>query len=209
MAESSPDPGSRRSQKKKARPSARLTKEDWLRAALDAIGERGLKGVAVEPLARSLKVTKGSFYWHFADRDELLAEALAFWRERETERGQAALRANPDPRQRLRILFSVVFRRRDRGAVMANLQASADDPRVGPTLKQVTDSRIQFLIDTYLGMGFSRKEAKLRAVQVYSSYLGLHDVLRVAPDALTEDEQADYVRHIVAALIPETCPAER
>ena len=45
-----------------------LTAEDWARAALEAIAEDGVTAVAVEPLARSLGVTKGSFYWHFANR---------------------------------------------------------------------------------------------------------------------------------------------
>ena len=55
----------------------RLTARDWADAALAAIGERGLAGVAVEPLAARLGTTKGSFYWHFANRDALIEAALA------------------------------------------------------------------------------------------------------------------------------------
>ncbi|MEO7478195.1 MAG: helix-turn-helix domain-containing protein, partial [Lysobacteraceae bacterium] len=42
---------------------ARLSAADWAQAALDQLGEQGLAAVGVEPLARRLGVTKGSFYW--------------------------------------------------------------------------------------------------------------------------------------------------
>jgi AcrR family transcriptional regulator len=53
-----------------------LSKADWTEAALDALAGDGLSNVAVEPLARRLGATKGSFYWHFANRAELIAATL-------------------------------------------------------------------------------------------------------------------------------------
>ena len=57
-------PGKTPSRKPKER-NGRLSAEDWAQAALDLIAEQGVAAVAVEPLARRLGVTKGSFYWHF------------------------------------------------------------------------------------------------------------------------------------------------
>jgi len=57
------------------------TRHDWLRAARLALLHRGPDGVRVEPLARSLGVTKGSFYWHFRDRRELLEALVREWEE--------------------------------------------------------------------------------------------------------------------------------
>src|SRR5215831_5066389 len=57
------------------------TREDWLRAARLALLHRGPDGVRVEPLARALGVTKGSFYWHFKDRGELMEALLREWEE--------------------------------------------------------------------------------------------------------------------------------
>ena len=51
----------------------RLGREDWLEHALEVLREEGIQGVRVERLARDLKVTKGSFYWHFSGRQELLS----------------------------------------------------------------------------------------------------------------------------------------
>ncbi|WP_344044119.1 TetR/AcrR family transcriptional regulator, partial [Saccharothrix xinjiangensis] len=63
----------------------RLSKQDWLTAALTALAGGGVGAVAVEPLAQRLGVTRGSFYWHFADRNALLHEALEWWESQGTE----------------------------------------------------------------------------------------------------------------------------
>ena len=56
-----------------------LQRSDWLRAARRALLHHGPDGVRVEPLARELGVTKGSFYWHFRDRKALLDALLEDW----------------------------------------------------------------------------------------------------------------------------------
>jgi AcrR family transcriptional regulator len=58
-----------------------LGREDWLRAARLALLKGGVQAVRVERLSRDLHVTKGSFYWHFKDREELLELLLREWEE--------------------------------------------------------------------------------------------------------------------------------
>ena len=70
--------------KKEAVPeSSRLTRDDWLDAAVHAVVEGGFDAVRVLVLAEQLGVTRGSFYWHFADHAELISALLSRWRERE------------------------------------------------------------------------------------------------------------------------------
>jgi len=87
---------------------SRLTADDWARAALDVVAEQGLIAVAVEPLARRLGVTKGSFYWHFPSREALLVAALERWEETEQQTVFGKMEAVSDPRVRLRELFQLV-----------------------------------------------------------------------------------------------------
>src|SRR5437763_13292034 len=70
----------RASQVKQEKP-ARLDAEAWIAAAFDALAEGGIDTVRVEPLAKALAITKGSFYWHFADRRALIDAMLAAWAE--------------------------------------------------------------------------------------------------------------------------------
>jgi AcrR family transcriptional regulator len=82
-----------------ARPSP-LQPDDWIRAALARLTAQGIETVRVELLARDLGASKGSFYWHFRDREDLLAQMLGRWENDETE----WLAASPeiDPRAAVR-----------------------------------------------------------------------------------------------------------
>jgi AcrR family transcriptional regulator len=55
------------------------TRDEWIKAAAAALGRGGVEAVRVEALARDLGLTKGSFYWHFADRGALLDALLTAW----------------------------------------------------------------------------------------------------------------------------------
>src|SRR5690349_9500352 len=79
--------------------SARLSAADWAQTALDVIAEQGVAAVAVEPLARRLGVTKGSFYWHFPSRDALLQAALERWEDTEQQTVFGKMEAVSDPRE--------------------------------------------------------------------------------------------------------------
>ena len=73
----------------------RLDKSDWLRAARLALLHHGPDGVRVEPLARDLGVTKGSFYWHFGDRSDLLEALLKEWEAESSLLIEGLAEANP------------------------------------------------------------------------------------------------------------------
>jgi AcrR family transcriptional regulator len=60
-----------------------LQPADWIQAALARLSAFGVDAVRIEALARDLRVSKGSFYWHFRDRQDLLEKALAHWEQHE------------------------------------------------------------------------------------------------------------------------------
>ena len=100
--------------------NTRVGKDEWLRGAIDLIAEEGVGGLKVEPLARRLGITKGSFYWHFDDRADLIAQALDLWLQLATLDVIERLRPIADPEAcLLRALFtesSATGRRSDRCA---------------------------------------------------------------------------------------------
>ena len=66
--------------------SRRLTRQDWIEAAIQKLIKAGVDSVRVEPLADQIGVSRGSFYWHFKSRGELLEAVLDQWRENQTQR---------------------------------------------------------------------------------------------------------------------------
>ena len=65
-------------------PRKTLTRDDWTTAGLAALVEGGPDAVAIEPVAARLGTTKGSGYWHFTDRADLLRAVLGAWVEQHT-----------------------------------------------------------------------------------------------------------------------------
>jgi len=180
----------------------RLNAEDWTVAALDAIGSHGLAGVAVEPLAAALGATKGSFYWHFANRDALVTAALARWDRVYTEEILAQVDAEPDPARRLRLLF-VSVTATSLAPVETNLHAAADHPLVRPAVRRAVKRRTAYLGDLFEALGFSPEEATRRALFAYSAYLGHLQLTVRLPAALPPDHDAReaYLDTILGALL--------
>ncbi|HYX69323.1 MAG TPA: helix-turn-helix domain-containing protein [Terriglobales bacterium] len=86
-----------------------MSREDWLRAARLALLHGGPDAVRIEKLARDLKVTKGSFYWHFRDRSALLEGLLREWEEEKELLAEAL--AQRDLRRALADFFAELGRR--------------------------------------------------------------------------------------------------
>ena len=83
-----------------------LTREDWIAAATDALRRGGIEAVRIDALARALGVSRGSFYWHFRSRHELLETLLFRWEE-ETAWLVAGASAAPTPRERALRFFEL------------------------------------------------------------------------------------------------------
>jgi AcrR family transcriptional regulator len=180
-----------------------LSREDWVAAALDALAEVGLSAVAIDPLARRLGATKGSFYWHFSSRDELIAATLARWEQRDTLDLLTALEAIPDPQERLVALAHSAYGTAARGTdPQAGVLAAAADPRVAPVLERVTIARLSALRRLFVDAGCAAAEATRRARLAYALYVGVIDLRRAAPSTrLAEAEIEAEIELMVGALV--------
>jgi len=195
--------------KKKARPVPPLSREAWVKAATNLIAQEGVKAVAVEPLAVVLGVTKGSFYWHFKNRDELIHAALEAWEQDQSADVVSRYGGIADPRRRLRVLLFAAFEDVENGKFFAALAVSSEDPRVQPYLHRATERRLAFGVEAFQALGFSEAEARERALLAYAAYAGYFQLLRTTPgavDAVTD--LSGYVRRLAEALVPAK-PARR
>ncbi|MFD6069602.1 TetR/AcrR family transcriptional regulator [Amycolatopsis lurida] len=143
----------------------KLAREDWADAALEALCDGGVAAIAVEPLAAKLGTTKGSFYWHFANRDALVEAAVRRWVEHDTEALITLLDGISDPERRLRELFELVFSGKDDERAELTLLAHAGDPVIGPLLADVTARRVDFIVRCFREMGRPETEARHRGLR--------------------------------------------
>jgi len=189
-------------QKKKERST--LSAGDWEQQALVLIAEKGIRAVAVESLARRIGVTKGSFYWHFPNRDALLEQSLLRWEKHDEANLQASLSAIADPRERLRSFFRRTSREKLTHDVYSSLCTAADHPKVEPLLERVAERRMKHIEAAFGEIGFDPADAKHRARLTYSTYLGFLQLQRQhqAPNLSSEEFEA-YLTHVIEILIPE------
>ncbi len=181
----------------------RLSADDWAQAALELIAEHGVSAVAVEPLARRLGVTKGSFYWHFPSRDALLVAALERWEKNEQEAVFGQLEAVADPRERLRSLFSMVAHEYKAHIIYSELLKALDHPAIQPVIGRVSERRLEYLTASFRQAGLGRSDAQNRARLAYAAYVGFLQLnLQLKQTRLQHDEFEAYVDHLMVTLIP-------
>ena len=183
--------------------AGRLSAEDWAQAALDMIAEQGVASVAVEPLARRLGVTKGSFYWHFPSRDALLQAALERWESMEQETVFGTLEAVDDPRERLRALFRVVAHEVRPHIIYSELLKALDHPAVQPVIDRISQRRLEYLVAMFRQAGLQRTDATHRARLTYAAYVGFLQLsLQLQQPRMTSEEFETYLEHVISTLIP-------
>ena len=193
--------------KKKARVGNQLSREAWVQAATRVIAQEGVQAVAVEPLAAALGVTKGSFYWHFSNRDELIHSALEAWEQDQSLDVVARYSAIPDPRRRLRVLLFAAFEDLENGLFFAALSVSSGDPRVQPFLQRATERRLVLGVTAFQDLGLDLAEARERALLAYAAYAGYFQLLRSTPQAVAAvTDLSGYVRRLAEALVPAKAP---
>ena len=188
---------------RKASGPRRLTRDDWVTAALAAITGGGLAAVAVEPLAARLGATKGSFYWHFENRDALLEAAIRRWEKETTTDVVTEITAARDaPASQFRRLVAGVIERAEQDRVGPALLASAAHPAVAPALERVTAARLNLIATVFRRLGFPRAEARRRALLAYSAYLGHGQLAHSTPSALpaTRAGRRAYLDDAIRAL---------
>ena len=183
--------------------TATLTAADWEREALELIAERGVQALAIEPLARRMGITKGSFYWHFSGRESLLEQALRRWEEHDSRNLNKSLGEIDDPRERLVSFFRRVGREKLTHEVYSELCAAAGHPQVEPVLERVAERRMKHLSAAFEELGMPPAQARHQGRLTYSVYLGFLQLQRQhqTPSLSSGDFEA-YIEHVIQTLIP-------
>ena len=151
-----------------------LARDAWVDVAIEVLADAGLEGLAVESLATRLGVTKGSFYWHFKNREDLLRAVMERWEQEATDGVIEALERVADPAQRLRQLFTFslgnVAHLRAEAALRAG--ALAGDASMAASVRRVMTRRLEYTQSLYAAMGEPAGEAKRLGIVAFGAYLG-------------------------------------
>jgi AcrR family transcriptional regulator len=149
-----------------------LSRTEWIKAAYDLFEAKGVNAISIGPLSSKLGVTRGSFYWHFEDRADLLRAILDRWHELNTEDTiEKNERQGGNPELRLLRLFETCAT--DNGALEMGIRAWACENSTARETVQIVDARrIEYIATLLVQIGIEQVEARLRARVAYSAWLG-------------------------------------
>lgn len=180
-----------------------LSAEDWEEAALSVIAHQGVAAVAIEPLARQLGVTKGSFYWHFKNRLDLVKAALKRWRQKDLEIIERDIVPIENPKERLLTWFKLSAEPMQSHLVYSTLLADRSLDIISKILKEVTVERMAYLQQSYREMGYTPKQARSQSLMAYSVYVGFLHMSKTLYGSLPASKEAEeYAEYVAQQLIP-------
>lgn len=156
---------------------ARLNKTEWMDAGFRALVTNGAGAVRVEPIARDLGATKGSFYWHFKDLNAFHHAMLEYWETAATQFVIDQLAPLPTGEAKLRALISIVSNvpaEQGGSGVEAAIRGWARSfEQAKHVLARVDDTRIDFVRACFAEMGVTPADS---ATVFYATYLGLEEL---------------------------------
>lgn len=164
--------------------SGQLSREDWLRAALETMRSAGIEGVKVAPLAAWLDVTTGSFYWHFANRRELLDLVLDYWERAMTDSAIEDLgRFEGSPEDRILFLMQRIVEGDLAGYDLPIWLWAQSDDRARMVFQRALKKRLEFTSRLFREAGFSRREAESRGRMLVVYMMGEANLVRGSDSA--------------------------
>lgn len=174
----------------------RLDKIAWIHAGFRALSVSGPAALKAEPLARELGVSKGSFYWHFANIKAFQGAMIDYWVAVATEGIMETVDAGADtPAEQLALLVvlatepppDAVGGQRAEGAIRCWGRA---DAAVAERLRAVDSARIDYCAKLFKAHGFAMAKARLHGRLLYAGLIGLEQLSVAELAQLRGDLQA-------------------
>jgi len=180
-------------------PPTRTPRSTWIDAGLAALAAAGPDAVRIEPLAQELGVSRGGFYWHFADRRALLDAMLDTWERRSTdeviERVERA--GGPHP-ARARRAGALAFSAELLPIDLAIRDWGRREPAVAERLRRVDNRRMEYLRSLLAPFCPHEDELEARCLIAFAVAIGTHFIAADHGGRSRVDVLDHVTRHLFA-----------
>ena len=177
----------------------RTPRTAWIDAGLRALAAGGPQAVRVDALARTLGVTRGGFYWHFAGRDALLEEMLDAWERRSTDEVlERVEREGGDPRAKVRRAGMLTFSKELLPVDLAIRDWARRDRSVARRLRRVDNRRMEYLRSLIGAISSDPDDVEARSLLAFSLAIGEHFVAADHAGRSRADVLARAVQRLLA-----------
>ncbi|HKU08234.1 MAG TPA: TetR/AcrR family transcriptional regulator [Bradyrhizobium sp.] len=172
-----------------------LSAQDWVDLGLKTLSKSGFTALKAEPLAKAMGVSRGSFYWHFADIGAFHAAILERWREIATEQiiaGVEAAKENDKGEDPLAVLLRLTFGRK-LTLEKAVRSWAANDVRARAALVAVDRRRLDYIESLLRQTGLAEEVARARAQILFWAFFGY----ALSDQQLAQDKQKDVLDELL------------
>ena len=141
----------------------RVSKDQWLKKALNLLESKGVEAIKIENLARELNISRSGFYWHFKNRQDLLDHLLDFWVREYT----GVVSNDPDimqldPKKRLLTVMEMIRDNQLTKYDLAMTSWAMLDSQVHKVVKRVVKMRLDYIRSIFAELGFEGDELEMR-----------------------------------------------
>jgi AcrR family transcriptional regulator len=177
----------------------RTPRTRWIDEGMRALAAGGPDAVRIEPLARTIGVTRGGFYWHFADRDALLAEILDTWERRSIDDVLDRVeREGGDARDKVRRAGMLTFSAELLPVDLAVRDWARRDEAVAERLRRVDNRRMDYLRTLIATFCPDPDEVEARSLLAFSLAIGNHFIAADHGDRTRADVLRSAMAHLGA-----------
>ncbi len=168
---------------------SRLSREEWLAEALHVLAEDPTH-LRVDQLAQRLGVSKGSFYWHFENREAFVHALAEYWKDADTMSVVRAIGAvDGGPKEQFREMIRTIVQERMARYDFAVRAWARIEPSIAPIIREVDEIRMNNVRSLFAGMGFEEPELSVRT-RMFMVAHSFDDALTVS---LSEEEVSDQI----------------
>jgi AcrR family transcriptional regulator len=167
---------------------SQLGREDWVKAGFRLLAAKGPEALKAEVIARTMKTTKGSFYWHFDDVRAYHREMLRIWEEQATIGIIAAVESEALPAAEKLMALAQLISRLNAENEFGGLRAepalrtwSLGNSVAAKALRRVEANRVDYVASLFVDAGFNDVDSRKKAETFYALFVGLQTMSAQQP----------------------------
>ena len=174
--------------------AGRLSADDWIQAGYAILADDGLEALKLDRLCTRLGVTKGSFYWHFADMAAYRSALVHAWAQlHDRDRRHFADLGHLTPRARLSQMMASLLGERQWTLERAMREWARTDPGVAESVRAADHRVLDAVRRAFADAGFDADEADMRANAVFAAGIGFLHLSDAPPGARMEAQRERFL----------------
>ena len=154
-------------------------KKDWIELGYKLFSETGISGIVIEKMSKILNCNKSSFYWHFKAKKEFIQQLTNFWVDNETEKIIKLTSFEKSASKKLKLLLEVSYKKMPYLDFVFYLKRYAlKENKISKIIDNIDNQRIAYVNCLLKEIGYSNRDAKIKASLLYKHLIGYHEMMR-------------------------------